>query len=110
MAYSIEPALAVRPATPVWPSAVSAYEQITGRRYGGVHRQHAQAGEQLGFCDVTGGGLRKFRAPEFASRIAGDNCVPGPPCRAECRAAVHTFVEVQSAGGLMLRPVIKNTW
>ena len=104
----VELALALGPAAPVGQAAVDRDDQVAARRDAGVGGEHVQDGEQLVLGDVSARRLGQLRAEELAPRIAGDQRIAGPVRRAEGRAAVDRFVEVQAAGRLVLRAVVED--
>ena len=74
---------------------------VWGNRH--VSCEHIQAGNQSLLAQVTRRSLHKPNPPDFAPRLARDECIAFPPCRAERLVPLARFVEDQTTAGLVLR-------
>jgi hypothetical protein len=73
-----------------------------------VGREHVQTGEKMVLRHIAGRRLHQLRAVELAAGVAGHEGIARPVLRPENGSSIHWFIKIQSAGRLVLRPVVEN--
>src|SRR5690606_2711661 len=81
--------------------------QITLRRHGGIHNQGRQRSNDSVPGNIARGCFNQFGAIDLPPGKSRYNGISLPPGWAEYRSTVDRQIEIQSAGGLVLRLVIK---
>ena len=81
-------------------------QQVTLRAHAAIHSQDIQAGQDAVPCHKACFRLGQGGAVDLAPRFPRHQHIALPQLVAESRAAVHSQVEIEPAGGLVLRPVV----
>src|SRR6266404_6003986 len=99
--------LPFRAGAPIRLAAVTGDDQVAVGCGNRVDGEHAEASDEIVLSDVAGRSFDELGAPDLSTRFTGDNRIAPPPIRTENFSA-DRLVEMHSAGGLMLRGVVKH--